>query len=310
MRVVFMGTPDFVVPLLEELAQGPDEIIAVYTRPDRAAGRGRHPELPPVKRWAQAHHVPVFQPESIKDTATITELARLEPTVIVVAAYGHILPPEVLSLPTVGCLNVHPSLLPRHRGPSPVASALLAGDAVAGVSIMLVTMDLDGGPVLAQRKIVIAPDDTAGSLTTKLMSIGAALLTEALAGWVSGQIRPWAQDNARATYSKLHIRGDGEVRWQLSAEEIERMVRAYSPWPGSYTWWRGKRLKICQARLASGNLHGQPGQVVALPQPFAAGVVTGKGTLMLCRVQSAGKRELPIDEFVRGQSDFVGSLLG
>ncbi len=309
MRIVFMGTPDFVVPLLEELAQKAYEIVAVYTRPDRAAGRGQQPAPPPVKKWALAHHVPVFQPENIKNAAAITDLARLKPEVIIVAAYGQILPPEVLSLPEFGCLNVHPSLLPRHRGPSPVASALLAGDAVAGATIMLITMDLDGGPILAQRKIVIAPDDTAGSLTTKLMSIGAPLLTEVLTGWADGKICPQSQDDTRATYSKLHTGGDGEVKWQLSAEEIERMVRAYSPWPGSYTWWRGKRLRLCQARLASGDLHGQPGQVVALPQSSAAGVVTGKGTLMLCRVQAAGKREMSIDEFVRGQSDFVGSLL-
>jgi len=251
----------------------------------------------------------VFQPESIKNAAAITALARIEPEVIIVAAYGQMLPPAVLSLPAFGCLNVHPSLLPRHRGPSPVAGAVLAGDTVAGVTIMLITMDMDGGPVLAQRKIVIAPDDTTGSLTTKLIDIGAPLLTEVLAGWVEGKIRPQAQDNTRATYSKLHTRADGEVKWSFPAAEIERMVRAYSPWPGSYTWWKGKRLVICRARLAACELPGRLGQVVALPQ-MPAGVVTGKGLLELCCVQLAGKRELPIGEFVRGQSDFVGSLLG
>ncbi len=309
-RVVFMGTPDFAVPILESLIHSPYHVVAVYSQPDKPAGRRQRLTPPPVKELAIKHKIPVIQPKTFKSAEVAGELANFKPELIVVAAFGHILPKEVLSLPKFGCLNVHPSLLPQHRGPSPVANTLLCGELLTGVTIMLMDEGLDSGSILAQKKVGISSVDTTGSLTAKLAHVGAELLMEILPKWIGGELEPKPQDESQATYSKLITSKDGEIDWHLPAVELWQRVRAFNPWPSCYTWWQGKRLKIHKATLLNKPAKGEIGKVVALPEPPQVGVVTGEGILGLCQVQLEGKREISIADFVRGQRNFIGSILG
>jgi methionyl-tRNA formyltransferase len=309
-RTVFMGTPQFAVTILEFLLQGSYQVLAVYTQPDKQAGRGRPVVFPPVKKLALERQVPVIQPETFKSSEVVEKLASFQAELIIVAAFGSILPQEVLSLPKFGCLNVHPSLLPRHRGPSPVANTILCGDELTGVTIMLMDAGMDTGPILAQEKVGISFMDTTGSLSSKLADVGAKLLLETLPKWLGGELRPQAQDESRAIYSKLITSKDAEIDWHLSAVELWRRVRAYNPWPSCYTWCQGKRLKIHKALPFGDVAKGETGEVIALTEPPGVGVVTRHGILGLCQVQLEGKREMSVDDFVRGKRDFIGSVLG
>lgn len=306
-----MGTPDFAVPSLQALIDSAYEIVAVYTQPDKDAGRGRHVMAPPVKKAAIARGLNVRQPIKLRAEEYVAELANLAPELIVVAAYGHILPPEVLKLPEHGCINVHPSLLPQYRGSSPVASAILQGENVTGVTIMLLDKGMDSGPILRQTKVPISIKDTTGTLTANLATIGAQLLLETISDWLEARIEPQPQDESRATYSRQIAKEDGEIDWQLSALELWRSVRAFNPWPGSYTSWAGKRLKIIQAVPLNGEKTDETGKVIALQRslPAPVGVITGDGILGLLRVQLEGKKEMSATEFMLGQRDFIGSLL-
>jgi methionyl-tRNA formyltransferase len=309
-RTVFMGTPQFAVTILESLLRSSHRVVAVYTQPDKAAGRGRPVVSSPVKKLAMERQIPTFQPETFESSKVVDKLASFQPELIVVTAFGCILPRAVLSLPKFACLNVHPSLLPRHRGPSPVASAILRGDELTGVTIMLMDAGLDTGPILAQEKVGISCTDTTGSLGAKLGDVGARLLLQTLPGWLGGDLRPQAQDESEATYSKLITSEDAEIDWGLSAVELWRMVRAYTPWPGCYTWCHGKRLKIHGAVPLPDGKSGEIGKVVTLAEQPEIGVVTKKGILGLCQVQLEGKREMPATDFVRGKRDFIGCILG
>jgi methionyl-tRNA formyltransferase len=308
LRVIFMGSPQFAVPPLEHLLKSQYQVVAVYTQPDRPAGRGRGLVLPPVKRTALAWGLPVVQPASLKEAGTVEQLSRFKPDFIVVAAFGQILPQLVLALPHLGCLNIHPSLLPRFRGASPVASAILAGDGFTGVSIMLMDEGLDSGPVLAKAQIPISARDTTGSLTAKLSWLGAGLLLEVLSHWTRGEITPQPQDEAEASYSGSISKEEGEIDWRLSAIEIWRRVRAYQPWPGCYTRWQGKSLKIIEAVPLSQERAAKAGQVV-VSSKAAFGIGTGEGVLGVLKVQLEGKQALPGAEFLRGQRDFIGAVL-
>jgi len=312
MRTIFMGTPQFAVPILESLLDSPYRVLAVYTQPDKSVGRKQRLASSPVKSLAVEHEIPVIQPNTLKSVEEVEELASFEPELVIVAAFGRILPLEVLSLPKFGCLNVHPSLLPRHRGPSPIADAILCGDQVTGVTIMLMDAGMDSGAILAQRKIGISVMDTTGSLTSKLAQAGAELLIETLPQWLGGKLEPQPQNEAQVTYSKLITKEDGKIDWHLSAVEIWQRIRAFNPWPGCYTGWEGKRLKIHRATPLGDVAKGELGKVITLQKqvPVEVGVVTGEGILGLCQVQLEGKREMPVAEFVRGQRDFIGSILG
>ena len=287
------------------------EVVGVYTQPDRPAGRGRGLLAPPVKTYALEWGLPVFQPASLRPSASHKELAALAPDVVVVAAYGRMLPNEVLALPRLGCLNIHPSLLPLHRGPSPVAFTLLDGDPVAGVSVMVVGEGMDDGPVVARQEEAILPEDTTGVLTDRLFRVGADLLLRSLPRYLQGELTPAPQDEARATYARKLTKEDGELRWEQSAATLWREVRAYSPWPSSYTHWDGRLLKVLEAWPLPETAAGPPGTVVALAEGAAAqvGVTTGKGVLGLVRLQLEGKRPLAAEEFLRGHPDFPGAVL-
>lgn len=312
MRLVFMGTPAPVAPVLDALAAAPDlQVVAVYTQPDRPRGRGRTPEMPPVKQHALSLGLPVLQPPSLRPARVQAELAALQPEVIVVAAYGLLLPPAVLGTPAHGCLNLHPSLLPRHRGPSPVVTAILEGDTVTGITLMLLDEGMDTGPVIAQREHSITPTDTAESLTGALFRRGAALLLETLPDWVAGRITPRAQDAARATQTRKVTREDGLARWELSAEVLERRCRAYTPWPGLFTHWEGQVLKLVEVAALPPTCRGaQPGLAVSLPDPEApVGIGAAEGVLGLKTVQLEGRRAGRAAEFLRGYPRFIGSQL-
>ena len=307
MRIVFMGVPEFAVPALEWLIFSEHQVVAVYTQPDKPAGRGRELSSPPVKGMALEHGLELRQVKSFAEAGAIASLAQLRPDVIVVAAYGQILPPQVLTIPPFGCLNLHPSLLPRHRGPTPIPAAILAGDDWTGVSIMLLDEGIDSGPVLAQRRVAIAPQDTTDSLTRKLAQIAAQLLAETLPRWLSHSLTPQPQQEEGATYTKLLSKGEGEIDWQLPAPQIWQRVRAFYPWPGCSTTWQGKRLKIVEAIPLPGK-RGEPGRVIPLGRG-EIGVQTGEGVLRLLRVQLEGRREMSAEEFLRGQRGFSGALL-
>lgn len=313
MRVIFMGTPEFAISPLEHLIRNQYQVVAVYTQPDKPAGRGRSLVSSPLKRAALAWKLPVVQPVSLKGDEVVAQLAEFHPDVIVVAAFGQILPQSVLDISGCGCINIHPSLLPRFRGASPVAAAILAGDEFTGVSIMLMDKGLDTGPILARAQIPISVQDTTGSLTAKLSLIAAQLLLEVLPRWSKGELTPQPQNEAEATYSGSISKEEGEIDWRLPAVGIWRRVRAFQPWPGCYTRWQGRQLKIIEAVPLPVERASGVGQVVALTSAtesrVAFGVSTGGGILGVFKVQLEGKRAMSSAEFLRGQRQFIGAIL-
>ena len=306
-----MGTPAFAVPALRALVVRGHVVAGVYTQPDRRAGRGQKLTASPVKIFAEEHGLPVFQPRSLRQdvAAARSELADLAPDVVIVAAYGLFLPDEVLRLPRLGCLNIHPSLLPRHRGPSPVATAILDGDETSGVTIMLLDEGMDTGPILAQRETRISADETAEELTERLFELGSELLVDTLDQWGREQILPTPQNNDDASVTRRLQREDGRIDWSQSADSIARRVRAFTPWPGTFTVWRGKTVKILRGSPVDGALSGTPGTVVRLDDSTIA-VLTGSGAVEVQSLQMEGRRAMSVADFVRGYGDFVGSTLG
>lgn len=315
MRVVFMGSPEFAVLPLEYLVLNGYRIPAVYAQPDRPAGRGRVLSPSPVKRAAERLNLLVVQPDSLQKMEVVSGLASLRPDIIVVAAFGQILPRSVLDIPHWGCINLHPSLLPEFRGAAPVASAILAGAEFTGVSIMLMDEGVDTGPILARAQIPISGRDTTGSLTAKLSRISAQLLLSVLPSWVKGTISPQPQDDAEASYCRPILKNDGEIDWCLSAVDIWRRVRAFHPWPGCYTRWRGRRMRIIEAVPVYDVSDVAAGLVVALPSAVevggepAFGVGTGDAVLGVLRVQIEGRRAISAAEFLKGQRELVGARL-
>jgi methionyl-tRNA formyltransferase len=312
MRIVFMGTPEFSVPALEYLVKSEYKVAGVYTQPDRPTGRGRMLEQSPVKKAALGYGLEVFQPVKLRNSGEVQRLAALQPDLILVTAFGQILPQGILDIPPFGCLNIHPSLLPKYRGATPIPSAILGGDKETGVTIMLMDTGMDTGPIVSQIIVGIEPQDTAESLSQRLAQAGVRLLAETLPLWFDGSLKPQPQDGSKATYTAPITKEDGVINWQMSAEEISRRVRAFRPWPGCHTWWQGKLLKILEAVALSEERDLSPGKVVALGpgQPAVVGVETGDGILGLLRVQLEGKRPLTAAEFLLGQRAFVGSTLG
>lgn len=309
MRVIFLGTPEFAAIPLEALARDARyQVVGVVTQPDRAAGRSRAPE-PPVKRAAVRLGIPVFQPESLRDPAAVEQLAALRPDAGVVAAYGEILRKNVLAIPPHGYLNIHPSLLPRHRGPTPVPGAILAGDTETGVTVMLLDAKMDSGPILAQQRMPLPPDARSGPLTEQLFTLGSALLLEALAGYAAGTLAPSPQDDSQATYTKLLKKEDGMIDWGTVAIQIERMTRAYHPWPGAHTSWRGQPFKIIAAH-AHPAWAGSESPGTLLRQHDSVWVATGAGAIELLNVQPAGKRPLAAAAWWRGLKQTAGARLG
>ncbi|MCC6606687.1 MAG: methionyl-tRNA formyltransferase [Anaerolineae bacterium] len=307
-KVVFMGTPEFAVPVLQTLIET-QTVVGVVTQPDRPAGRGKQLRPSPVKVTAEAAHIPVYQPKSLRSEEAAQPLRDWQPDIIVVAAFGQILRPHVLNLPPHGCLNIHASLLPRWRGAAPIQHALLAGDAETGVCLMQMDVGLDTGPVYACLPTPISPTETAASLHDHLSTLGANLLAVHLDNIVAGKLSATPQDNEKSTYAPMISKEDGRLNWQQTSAELDRRVRAMTPWPGAFTTWQGEMLKILAARVAGGRLPtGQPGTVIAYEE--GAAVLTADGALVLEEVQLAGKRATAVADFLRGYATFIGSLLG
>lgn len=309
-----MGTPQFGVPILEYLVIDGYQVEAVVTRPDKPAGRGRRERTPPVKEAASRLGLTVFQPVNLRQGETLQRLIAIHPDMIVVAALGLIIPPSVLSLPRYGCLNVHPSLLPRYRGASPIASAILAGDRFTGVSIILLDEGLDTGPVLSRAQTPIRSDDTTPSLSLRLSLIGARFLTDIIPRWVRGEVEPRAQREEEATLCHRITSDMGVLDFNLPASELERRVRAFWPSPGAYTTWQGRRIKIISALALPAAKPGPTGRVLALdPQSSRGaclGITTAQGVLGVLRLQMEGHRPLSAYEFLRGRGEFIGAQLG
>lgn len=308
-RIVFAGSPEFALPSLAALIDLGHAPVAVLTQPDRPAGRGRHLAASPVKARALALGLPVLQPPTLKDAAGLDLLRGLAPDLLVVVAYGLILPPAVLGTPARGAVNVHASLLPRFRGASPVEAAILAGDAETGVSIMALDAGLDTGPVYTMRRLAIGPGENAAELEARLAVVGAAALAEVLPGILAGSLSPTPQPSEGATYAGRIAKDAGRLDWRRPAAELARQVRAYNPWPVAETLLDGERLRCWHATPLPGNEAGAaPGQVVATG-PAGVDVQTGDGRLRLTAVQLPGRQRIPAADFARGRA-VLGRLLG
>lgn len=305
-RIVFMGTPDFAVPSLESCTKL-GEVVLVVTQPDKPKGRGQELASPPVKQWALAHGLPVKQPEKLKAGRFHEELAPLAPDVMVVAAYGKILPPELLAVPKHGCVNVHGSLLPRWRGAAPIQRAVAAGDPTTGVCLMVMEAGLDTGPVFARGEIPIGPADTGGSMHDKLAQLGAQLLLAELPAFLEGQRPAVPQDHAQATLAPMLKKEEGELDFAKGARELESRLRGFTPWPGAYTRLNGKLLKVLAARVGAGR--GAPGEVLSAGAEGIE-IACGEGSLLLVEVLPEGKRAMSAAQFLSGRPLAQGTKLG
>ncbi len=312
-NIVFMGTPDFAVPALKALLNASDaknwQVVGVVTQPDRPKGRGKKLSPPPVKVIAEAAGVFVLQPKRLKTPEAFAKLAALKPDLIVVAAFGQILRKNVLDLPQYGCLNIHASLLPRWRGASPVTAAIQAGDVETGVTIMKIDESLDSGPILTQQSKLIKPHDTGGTLTTKLAELGATLLIETLPAWLSGQIEPVTQDETLVTMTRLLKKSDGKVDWNLPAATIARQIRAFSPWPGTFTHGPRGQIKVLAADLAAETVSKSAVPGTIFKHHKFIYIMTGQGALQLITVQPAGKKAMSAQAMLNGQPELLETQL-
>ena len=301
MRIVFIGTGEIGVPTLLALLNFEHEVVAVITQPDKRVGREQRIEPPPIKKEIAKTRIPILQPARIKDQQATEEIRDFAPDVIIVVAYGQILPRDVLEIPRLACLNLHASLLPRWRGAAPIQAAIAAGDCETGITAMYMDEGLDTGDMLLQRSVEILPNDTGGSLHDRLAQIAPEALLESLRLLSAGNAPRIVQDNARATYAPKLKREHGLIDWSESAEAIERKIRAYYPWPGAFMKVGDQNLKIFSASIV--DLNGQPGEVLRSDEDLI--VATGRGALSLAEVQLEGKRRMSAAEFLRGHRALI-----
>ncbi len=305
-----MGTPDFAVPSLQALLDGEDSVVGVFTQPDQRAGRGMALRPSPVKVCSLEHQVPVFQPPKLRVPEVLEQLKTWQPDLIVIAAYGKILPKTILDLPLHGCINVHASLLPKYRGAAPIQWAIADGETETGITIMQVSQQMDAGDILLQKAALITQSETGGSLHTKLARLGAEALREALVLFKHGTLIARPQDEAQVTYAALIKKEDGRIDWTQDAISIERRIRAFHPWPSAYTTLQGKLLKVYAARVEHSDApQAAPGTVIK-SAPGSLVIATRGGALALAEVQLAGKKRLPVAEFLKGSALEPGSMLG
>ena len=308
LRILFMGTPRFALPSLQILIDREEHIMAVVTQPDRPAGRGQHIVPPPVKELALAHHLPVLQPVKVRDAQFIAQIKELSPDLIVVVAFGQILPRALLDIPSYGCVNVHASLLPFYRGAAPINWVLINGETETGVTIMLLDEGMDTGDMLLQEKLPIMPTDTVATLHDKLAQSGALLLGKALDELKSTGWTRIPQDHAKATCAPLLKKEDGLIPWHKSAREIYDQIRGMNPWPGCFTYFNGKLFKVFNAEFGDQKAKGLPGSITEISENGIV-VATGTGTLLLKEIQIEGKKRLPVEEFLKGKAIKAGDVL-
>ncbi len=306
--IVFMGTPQIAAVTLEQLLQGPDKVVGVVTQPDRPAGRGQQTVASPVRKFSEGRGIPVIAPEKTRDPVFLESLKNWKPRIVVVVAYGRILPKSVLEIAPHGCLNVHYSLLPKYRGAAPAAWTIINGDEQAGVTTMQLVEKMDAGPIYLQQAMAVAPDETTASLQAKLTPVGARLMLETIRRLKEGSLQAKVQDEKAATLAPMIKKEDGLIDWRRTALEIERRVRGFTPWPSAYTHYKGKLLKIHRTKIIAAAENSTPGSVVrADDQGFW--IATGSGVLGLEEVQMEGKRRLSGVEFIRGARLVNGELL-
>jgi len=305
--ILFMGTPEFAVPSLEELVRAGYPLVGVVTQPDRPKGRGKHMAPPPAKERALELGLPVYQPEKVREEAFLETLRRLQPELIVVAAFGQILPKAVLEAPPLGCINVHPSLLPRFRGAAPINWTLIRGETVTGVTIMLLDEGMDTGDILLQEETPIRPEENAGELHDRLAGAGAELLVRTIAGLLDGTVRRTRQDSSLATYAPRLKKEDGLIHWERPAPEIVNLVRGLAPSPCAYTWLDGKQLKVFAAASSPHSSGNPPGKIGALTEAGLS-VASGDGVVLLRDIQMESKKRMTVQEFFRGYRPRSGFL--
>ena len=299
-KIVYMGTPEIAATILNRLLEEPYEVVLAVTQPDRPKGRGKEMAMSPVKELAIAHDIPVFQPERLRNPEAVQVIEQAKPDMIVVAAFGQILPKAVLELPKYGCINVHASLLPAYRGAAPIQWSILDGCKQTGVTIMYMNEGLDTGDILLQKTVEITPEETGGSLHDKLAEIGAEALAEAIPGVFSGSLKPVAQGEMTTPYAKQLTKEMGRLDFGKSAVELERYVRGLNPWPGTYTMLDGRLLKIWQAEVVGKDFGtAEPGTVTDITKKSFT-YVTADGGLRILELQPEGKRRMTAEEFLRG----------
>ena len=296
LKIIFAGTPEFAAIALQALLNSPHQLIAVYTQPDRKAGRGLHLTASPVKELAQHYNLPVYQPASLKSETEQDILKQFNADVMVVAAYGMLLPSAVLTIPRLGCLNIHPSLLPRWRGAAPIQRTIFAGDKMSGVTIMQMDAGLDTGPMLLQKKYQLDIAETTQTLHDKLAAMGADALIETLALLEQNKIQPQIQDNEQTTYANKITKEEALIDWTQTAEEIEWAVRAFNPWPVAYTTWKNEPLRIWQAKALPTEKQAEPRTILQVSKD-GLDIATAKGALRLLQVQLPGGKALAIADF-------------
>lgn len=308
LSLIFAGTPDFSVPALEALVASGHRVVAVYTQPDRPAGRGQQVTMSAVKQCALKHGLPVEQPQTLKDSAAVERLAKWSADLMIVVAYGLLLPKNVLDTPRLGCVNIHASLLPRWRGAAPIQRAIQAGDKETGVTIMQMDVGLDTGPMLLERITPIAPRETAATLHDRLATLGAEAIIEAIEEIAAGKAKPREQPKEGATYAAKIKKEEALIDWSKSAIDIDRHVRAFNPWPIAETRWNGQQLRVWEASPMDKQTSAAPGTVTATSSGGIE-VATGAGTLQLTRVQTAGRKAMPAADFLRAHRP-EGAVLG
>lgn len=298
MRLVFMGTPDFAVPTLEALVKGGHEVIAAVTQPDKPKGRGKAVLMTPVKEKALEYDIPVYQPVKARDPEFVALLEEMKPDAIVVVAFGQLLPKAILDIPKHGCINVHASLLPKYRGAAPIQWAVIDGEAVSGVTTMLMDEGLDTGDMLEKAEYTLAPDETGGSLFDRLSALGGELILSTLEKVENGTITRTPQGETTTAYAKMLQKSMGKIDWSMDAEKIERLIRGLNPWPSAYTSLNGKTVKIWSANVEEGTVTGHPGQVTVTKDQLI--VETGKNFLSITELQLEGKKRMETAAFLRG----------
>ena len=302
-----MGTPRFAIPVLESIRQDGHEIAAVYSKPDRKVGRGRKLSSPPVKQYAQDHQIPVEQPENFRNNLTVDKLISYNAEALVVAAYGIFLPKKIINGLNHGCLNIHPSLLPKHRGASPVASSILEGSSKTGVTVMLLDEGMDTGPILCQREIVIEEGETCEDLTQRLFTEGGDLILDAITGLMSGTLKPIPQDDTKATLTTRFTKNDGLINWNSTSIEIIRSIRAYYPWPGTFTNYNKTSLKIVSATPFNKPIALRPGEIKMTDEVL---IGTLDGAISVKEIQPNGKNIITARDFKLGYRSLEGFILG
>jgi methionyl-tRNA formyltransferase len=308
LSLIFAGTPEFSVPALEALIASRHRVLAVYTQPDRPAGRGQQVAMSAVKQCAMKHRLPVEQPPTLKDPAAVERLAQWSADLMIVVAYGLLLPKNVLDTPRLGCVNIHASLLPRWRGAAPIQRAIQAGDKESGVTIMQMDVGLDTGPMLLERITPIDARETGGTLHDRLSALGAEAVIEAIEAIAAGTAKPREQPKEGATYAAKIKKEEALIDWSKPAIEIDRHVRAFNPWPIAETRWNGQQLRVWEASPIDNRVSAAPGTVIATSSD-GIDVATGVGTLRLTRVQAAGRKAMPAADFLRAHRP-EGAVLG